>query len=70
MDRMHTDDAIRREDFERVCDERCTEGVARIDESKSASQRLQRGAIGWILLWVIGIPIPILLLFFLIRGCT
>lgn len=30
----------------------------------------QRGAIGWILLWVIGIPIPILLLLFLVRGCT
>jgi hypothetical protein len=30
----------------------------------------QKGAIGWILLWVIGIPIPILLLLFLVRGCT
>lgn len=30
----------------------------------------QRGAIGWILLWAIGIPIPILLLLFLVRGCT
>lgn len=30
----------------------------------------QQGAIGWILLWVIGIPIPILLALFLIRGCT
>ena len=27
-------------------------------------------AIGWILLWAIGIPIPILLLLFLVRGCT
>jgi hypothetical protein len=37
-----------------------------------AVQRLaaQRGAIGWILLWLIGIPIPILLLLFLLRGCT
>ena len=30
----------------------------------------QHGAIGWILLWAIGIPIPILLLLFLVRGCT
>lgn len=30
----------------------------------------ERGAIGWILLWAIGIPIPILLLLFLVRGCT
>jgi hypothetical protein len=30
----------------------------------------EKGAIGWILLWVLGIPIPILLLFFVLRGCT
>jgi len=30
----------------------------------------QTGAIGYILLWLIGIPIPILVLIFLIRGCT
>jgi hypothetical protein len=30
----------------------------------------QNGAIGWILLWAIGIPIPILVLLFLVRGCT
>ncbi len=30
----------------------------------------EKGAIGWILLWLIGIPIPLLLLFFLVRGCT
>ena len=30
----------------------------------------ERGAIGWILLWAIGIPIPLLLLLFLVRGCT
>jgi hypothetical protein len=30
----------------------------------------QAGAIGWILLWLIGIPIPILLILFLVRGCT
>jgi hypothetical protein len=30
----------------------------------------ENGAIGWILLWAIGIPIPILLLLFMVRGCT
>ncbi len=30
----------------------------------------QTGAAGYILLWLIGIPIPILLLIFLLRGCT
>lgn len=31
---------------------------------------MEPGAIGWILLWIIGVPIPLLLIFFLIRGCT
>ena len=30
----------------------------------------EKGAIGWILLWLIGIPIPILVILFLVRGCT
>jgi len=30
----------------------------------------QAGATGYILLWLLGIPIPILLLVFLLRGCT
>ena len=30
----------------------------------------QAGATGYILLWLLGIPIPILILFFLLRGCT
>jgi len=28
------------------------------------------GKVGWILLWLIGIPVPVLLGLFLIRGCT
>jgi hypothetical protein len=28
------------------------------------------GKLGWIFLWAIGIPIPILLILFLLRGCT
>lgn len=30
----------------------------------------QRGKVGWLLLWLIGIPVPILIILFLIRGCT
>jgi hypothetical protein len=30
----------------------------------------QRGGIGYILLWVLGVPIPVLILIFLVRGCT
>ena len=30
----------------------------------------QQGKIGYILLWLLGVPIPLLFLFFLIRGCT
>jgi hypothetical protein len=30
----------------------------------------QHGKVGWILLWLLGIPIPILLVLFLLRGCT
>lgn len=29
-----------------------------------------KGKIGWILLWALGIPIPILLVLFVLRGCT
>ena len=32
--------------------------------------RNQQGAVGWILLWALGIPIPILLILFMVRGCT
>ncbi len=30
----------------------------------------QAGTIGWVLLWLVGIPIPILVILFLVRGCT
>jgi hypothetical protein len=30
----------------------------------------EAGATGYILLWLLGVPIPILLLIFLLRGCT
>jgi len=30
----------------------------------------ETGAAGYIFLWLLGVPIPVLLLFFLLRGCT
>jgi len=30
----------------------------------------ERGAIGYILLWALGVPIPVLVIIFLLRGCT
>jgi hypothetical protein len=30
----------------------------------------QEGKVGWILLWLLGVPIPVLLVLFLLRGCT
>ncbi len=30
----------------------------------------QHGKIGWIFLWLLGVPIPVLLILFLLRGCT
>lgn len=30
----------------------------------------QNGASGWILLWLLGVPVPVLLALFLLRGCT
>jgi hypothetical protein len=30
----------------------------------------EKGKVGWVLLWLLGIPLPILLVFYLLRGCT
>jgi hypothetical protein len=37
---------------------------------KFAAKIKEAGATGYILLWLLGIPIPILLIIFLLRGCT
>ena len=35
------------------------------------TQRIKEaGATGYILLWLLGVPIPILFLIFLLRGCS
>jgi hypothetical protein len=32
--------------------------------------RWNSGKIGWLLLWLVGIPVPVLLILFFVRGCT
>jgi hypothetical protein len=32
-------------------------------------RRIEEGKIGYILLWLLGIPLPILLIIFVLRGC-
>jgi hypothetical protein len=39
-------------------------------EMRLTNKIKEAGATGYILLWLLGIPIPILLLIFLLRGCT
>ncbi len=34
------------------------------------SLKNENGAVGWILLWALGIPVPLLLILFLVRGGT
>jgi hypothetical protein len=34
------------------------------------SSKKQSGKLGWVLLWALGVPIPVLVLLFLMRGCT
>ena len=33
-------------------------------------RREQEGKLGYILLWALGVPIPVLFVIFLLRGCT
>jgi len=37
---------------------------------RELKERLQQGKAGWLMLWLLGIPIPVLLVLFLLRGCT
>jgi hypothetical protein len=34
------------------------------------NRRLESGRAGWILLWLLGVPIPVLLVLYVLRGCT
>ena len=34
------------------------------------NDRYESGRVGWILLWLLGVPIPVLLVLYVLRGCT
>lgn len=40
------------------------------DSTAGRTPDAQRGKLGWIALWLLGVPIPVLLVLFLVRGCT
>ena len=44
-------------------------GLGEQKEIKGRS-KTEKGTVGWVLLWALGIPIPILVVLFLMRGCT
>ncbi|HEX4333542.1 MAG TPA: hypothetical protein VH040_15495 [Usitatibacter sp.] len=42
---------------------------SRLDALKERFGNKQRGGIGYIFLWLLGVPIPVLILISLLRGC-
>lgn len=40
------------------------------EAARTPAHARQSGKIGYILLWLLGVPIPILFLIYLLRGCT
>jgi hypothetical protein len=36
----------------------------------NGNRRNKEGKIGWVILWLLGVPIPVLFVLFLLRGCT
>ena len=45
--------------------------IERVKRGMKLKEKIEeQAATGYILLWLLGVPIPVLLLFFLLRGCT
>ena len=45
--------------------------IERVKRGMKLKEKIEeQAASGYILLWLLGVPIPVLLLFFLLRGCT
>ena len=45
--------------------------IKRVKKGMKLKEKIEeKAAAGYILLWLLGVPIPVLLLFFLLRGCT
>lgn len=43
---------------------------ALVRRGRPGLRRLQEGKWGYILAWLIGVPVPVLIVIFLLRGCT
>lgn len=41
-----------------------------INPQPGNSPQKQKGGIGYVVLWLLGVPIPVLILFALLRGCA
>ena len=39
-------------------------------ERRRKAHRGESGRVGWVLLWLLGVPLPVLLVLYLLRGCT
>jgi hypothetical protein len=44
--------------------------MARLIPSGGGGRHKQKGAMGYVLAWLLGVPIPILILVALLRGCS
>jgi hypothetical protein len=39
-------------------------------ERSTNARRRESGRVGWVVLWLLGVPIPVLIVLYLLRGCT
>ncbi len=51
-------------------EDRMERTLTRLSRHVPALRRHQEGRWGYILAWLVGVPIPILLLVYFLRGCT
>jgi hypothetical protein len=40
-----------------------------LDAERHFRRKSKEGKVGWALLWLMGVPVPVLVLLFLLRGC-
>jgi hypothetical protein len=45
-------------------------GFGRTPKRAPTLRNMQEGRWGYILAWLVGVPVPILILIYLLRGCT
>jgi len=44
--------------------------LSKLSVARLCSKYRQRGGMGYVLLWLLGVPIPVLILISLLRGCS